>query len=219
MEKKVKLIENGKTPDELYNATLGYWLPPKSPYGNFQLKFMKIIQRLDEANRKLIDSYKFWRECKSCANFPVFNAYEKHIFSNEEAIYMLRRAADELVSLIWCLSKYEETKQYPQKIDIDCLGAVLSQKKVDRLEVFEPHIEIMTELNNIANAFKHSFINSDHSLIGGDEPRIHALALNYNKLISDPVFYDVALRTIVEKYNDFFIGCNSWLRGYSERNR
>jgi len=66
MEKKVKLIENGKKPEKLHNASLGYWLPPNSPYGNFQLKFRKIIQRLDEANRKIIDSYKFWQECKSC---------------------------------------------------------------------------------------------------------------------------------------------------------
>lgn len=215
----MKLIENGKKPDEPYNATLGYWLPPNSPYGNFQLKFMKIIQRLDEANRKIIDSYKFWEASKVPNGFIVTGAYEQHIFSNEEAIYMLRRAADELVSLIWCLSKYEETNNYPTKIKIDCLGAVLSQNIKNRLVVFESHIEIMTILNEIANAFKHSFINSDLTLLDSDAPCIHALALDYNKLASDPVFHNVSLKIVVEKYNEFFISCNSWLKEYSERNR
>ena len=219
MESSLKLIENGKKPDEPYNAALGYWLPPNSPYGNFQLKFMKIIQRLDEANRKIIDSYKFWGACKTPDGFPAIGAYEQHIFSNEEAIYMLRRAADELVSLIWCLSKYEETNNYPTKIKIDCLGAVLSQNAENRLKVFEPHIAIMTILNEIANAFKHSFINSDHSLLGVDEPCIHALALDYNKLASEPIFHNVSLSGVVEKYNEFYISCNSWLKEYSERNR
>jgi len=219
MESRVKLIENGKKPDEPYNAALGYWLPPNSPYGNFQLKFMKIIQRLDEANRKIVDSYKFWQACRVPNGLPATGAYEQHIFSNEEAIYMLRRAADELVSLIWCLSKYEETNNYPTKIKIDCLGAVLSQKTENRLEVFEPHTEIMIILNEIANAFKHSFINSDLTLLGEDAPCIHALALNYNKLASNPIFHNVPLETVVDKYNDFFICSNSWLKEYSERNR
>ena len=103
---------------------------------------------------------------------------------------MLRKAADELVSLVWCLSKYEQNGQYPSKIKIDCLGAVIAQAKDERLKVFSDHLELMGILNDIANAFKHSFINSDHTLLGAEEPRIHALGLAHNKLNSEPQFYD-----------------------------
>ncbi|GEM_PF-3669480 len=109
------LIDNGKKPDEPYNAALGFWLPPDSPYGNFQLKYMKIIQRLDEANRKINESLYFWNNCRVKGILPT-GALERHVFANEEAIYMLRRAADELVSLIWCLSEHEENGNYPNKI-------------------------------------------------------------------------------------------------------
>jgi len=219
MEHLVLLINNGKKPDEPYLATLGYWLPPNSPYGNFQLKFMKIIQRLDEANRKIIDSHKFWSACKTSNGFVPSGAYERHVFSNEEVIYMLRRAADELVSLIGCLSIYENTNEYPAKIKIDCVGAVLAQNESSQNSAFKPHIEIMTVLNEIANAFKHSFINSDHTLLGENEPCIHALSLDYNKLSSEAVFHNISLKFVVEKYNYFFNDCNIWLSEYSERNR
>ncbi len=44
-------IDNGKSPDEPYNASLGFWLPPDTPYGNFGLKLMKLCDRIDKANR------------------------------------------------------------------------------------------------------------------------------------------------------------------------
>ena len=215
---KYDLINNGKQPNEPINAALGFWLPPDSPYGNFQLKFMKIIQRLDEANRRIIDSHEFWHSCNTQGFIPV-GAFERHVFANEQAIYMMRRAADELVSLIWCLSKYEEYSEYPDKIKVDCLGAVLSQNEQDRNSIYAPHLNLMQQLNHIANAFKHSFINSDHTLMGMQEPRIHALALNYNKLKSIPTFYDVSLSELINIYNLFYKDCVSWLSKYSERNR
>ena len=214
------MIENGKTPDEPYNASLGFWLPPDSPYGNFSLKFMKNIQRLDEANRRIASSFHFWSECsRNRGGILPSGALERHVFSTEEAVYMMRRAADELVSLIWCLSKQEKDQQYPKKIEVDCLGAVVNQDEKERLDLFSPHIDLMEVLNNISNAFKHSFIDSDHTLIGLGEPRVHALKLDRNRLNSRPTFYDVSLPDLVTDYNEFYKDCVSWLRTYSEKYR
>lgn len=146
-------------------------------------------------------------------------AFERHIFSNEEAIYMLRRAADELVSLVWLLSKYEADNQYPRSIKIDCLGAVVSQDESSRHEAYAEHVELMKILNDIANAFKHSFVNSGQTIIGAREPRIHALALAFNKLGSAPKFYDVSISELTGKFNAFYESCVSWLSAYSARNR
>ena len=76
------LVDNGKSPDEPYNARLGFWLPPDSPYGNFQLKLMKLCQRLDEANLRLIDSRRYWELARAHEMFPV-NALERHVYANE----------------------------------------------------------------------------------------------------------------------------------------
>ena len=212
------LVENGKAPVDPYNASLGFWLPPDSSYGNLQLKFMKIIWRLDEANRKISDSWQFWEVCSQGGMLPT-GALERYVFSNEEAVYMLRRAGDELVSMIWLLAEYESDGEYPSKIKVDCLGGVVSQSEETRLLVFSSHVELMQILNDIANAYKHSFINSDHTLLGSAEPRIHALGLAYNKLSADAVFYDVPVDELVKKYNEFYKSCVKWLSEYSERNR
>ena len=218
MERPKVFILNGKEPDEPYNAVLGFWLPPDSPYGNLQLKYMKIILRLDEANRKIADSLHFWGACQGGGMLPI-GAFERHIFSNEGAVYMLRRAADELVSLVWLLSKYEADNKYPRSIKIDCLGAVISQGESNRHEAYAEHVELMKVLNDIANAFKHSFVNSDQTMVGAREPRIHALGLEYNKLSSGPRLYDVSISELTGKFNAFYQSCVSWLSAYSARNR
>lgn len=216
------LIMNGKKPDEPYDARLCFWLPPDSPYGNFQLKQMKLIERLDEANRRLLDSYHFWRTASTQGLVPI-NAYERHVYANEQAIYMIRRAVDELISMICCLNEFEKHHAYPTQIKPDCIGGLLkmvdSQKLNDQLlDVFQPHREILQALNEIANAFKHSFINSDITLVGRDEPCVHALALQYNKLESGAKFHNVAMRQIVIGFNAFYKDTMQWLKEFSERN-
>lgn len=80
---------------------------------------------------------------------------------------------------------------------------MVSQSEEARLSVFSSHIELMQILSDIANAFKHSFINSNHTLLGSVEPRIHTLGIAYNKLSADAVFYDVPVDKLVNKYNEF----------------
>ena len=211
------LINNGKQPEEYYNARLGFWLPPDTPYGNFQLKYIKIIQRIDEANRKIIDTFKFWAEVKDGV-FPS-NSYEKHIFANEALITMMRRAADELISLIWCLETHQRKNEFPSKIKIDSIALLIKQRDENRLDLYNDHIDLLIQLNEIANAFKHSFINSDHNIFGAEEPRVHALALDYNNLKNDAVFHDVSLVKLIEQYSIFFQDCINWLSEYSQKNR
>jgi hypothetical protein len=105
------LIDNGKTPDEPYNARLGFWLPPDSPYGNFQLKYMKIIQRLDEANKSIITNCACWETIITATGFSNLD------FSGELIVYHLRKACDELISLAWCLNYYLKSDSYPRKIE------------------------------------------------------------------------------------------------------
>jgi hypothetical protein len=215
------LIDNGKKPNELYNARLGFWLPPQTPYGNFQLKFMKIVERLDEANRKIEESFGFWERIIASPNGMQFdNVYPRHVFANEQAIYMMRRAADELISLIWCLSEHEKTGAYPETIKVDCLGDVLkTAEKKKPIVLYQPHLNFIEILNEVANAFKHSFINSDINLFGAQEPCVHALGLKDNRLSAGEKFHNVALAALVRDYSAFYQTCLQWLRDYSERNR
>lgn len=211
------LVDNGKSPDEPYNARLGFWLPPNTPYGNFQLKLMKLCECLDEANRKLIESYNLWKEARTGA--LLVNALVRHVYANEQAVYLLRRAADDMIALIWCLSEWEIKGVYPQQIAIDCIGTALKRPVERQLPLCREHVEVLKALNEIANAFKHSFVHSDITVIGRDEPRVHALSLDHNKLVSGIRFHDISLAWLVKEFSSFYQAGMNWLRAFSESHR
>ena len=210
-------IDNGKSPDERYSARLGFWLPPDSPYGNFQLKLMKLCERIDEANRRLAESRAFWEQSRPDGFSPP-NAFQRHIYANEQAIYLLRRAADEMISLIWCLSEWQTKGGYPTEIKIDCIGALLSLAPEQHLKPCSQHIHMLTQLNEIANAFKHSFVDSDINVIGRDEPCVYALSLDRNKLASGIQFHSIALAQLAQAFTAFYKDGMDWLRAFSAQN-
>lgn len=211
-------IDNGKRPEDPYNAKLGFWLPPDSPYGNFQLKLMKLCERLDEANRRLSESCRFWKLAKTQGIVPV-NSYQRHVYANEQAIYLIRRTADELISFIWCLNEWEANKSYPKKIKVDSISGLLKQSSEQMpAYLFRNHITTLDILNKISNAFKHSFIQSDITLLGRDEPCVHAFALSYNDLDSKTEFHSVSLASLIKEFNLFYKTGIEWLSSFSERN-
>jgi hypothetical protein len=87
---RVPKIRNGKATQDLYNAALGFWLPPDTPYGNLQLKNMKIVLRLDEANRRIASAYRHWVKLQSVLSSGAFwqgHALSRHHFELESAVF------------------------------------------------------------------------------------------------------------------------------------
>jgi hypothetical protein len=214
------LINNGKMPEDPYRIQLGFWLPPDTPYGNLQLKHMKIIQRMDEANRNIQESFFYWNKAHSTNNgmLPI-NSGEQHYYANEKLIYMLRRGADEIISLIWLLEDFEKKSQFSNKIQIDCIGLLLKQPDTERNPIYTNHIGLLNTLNEISNAYKHSFVNSNLNFLGANEPCVHAITLDRNNTSNQPRFYNVTLLSIIEGYNAFYQETKAWLCLFSERNR
>lgn len=212
------LIDNGKRPGEPYNAALGFWLPSDSLYGNLQLKLVKICQRLDEANRRIIDSFMFWEEACS-QDLLASNSVERHVYANEQAVYLMRRAADEMVSLTWCLYCWERDGNYPAVIEVDCIGAILKGADDGALDYCQNYERVLTELNRVSNAFKHSFVNTDLNIIGRDEPCVYALLLERNRLEAGIEFHNISLSWLVRHFSEFYAAGIEWLQSFSERNR
>lgn len=208
-------IDNGKRPDELYNVSLGFWLPYDSPYGNLYLKLEKLCWRIDEANHRLTESRTFWEQSRSNTSNHA-NVFQRHIYANEQAIYLLRRTADEMIALIWCLSEWETNGVYPTEIKIDCIGELL--KSDQYLMPCIQHLQMLTLLNEIANAFKHSFLDSDLNIMGREEPCVYALSLHLNKLASGAKFHGVSLVMLAKAFTDFYEDGMDWLRAFSKRN-
>ena len=217
-------IDNGKTPDELFNARLLFWLPADSPYGNFQLKLLKLSERVDELNRKIGEAFELWSACRASPMLTT-SLYHRHVYAIEYCVHAMRRIADELIALTYCLSAFEASGVYPDRIDIDEVGDLIkahreqSRRAATVTATFGPHIAVLDVLNGVANAYKHSFIESDHTLMATEEPCIHALHLKHNRLLSEPQFYNVRLADAVRDFGQFYDEGMRWLRAYSERHR
>jgi len=209
------LIDNGKKSNEQLNASLLFPLPVDTPYGNFSLKLFKIVWRLDEANRRIVEVFDTWERALDGSDGL---AYQKHILSIEQVIYLIRKSCDEIISLIWCLDYFSKNNKYPKKIECDRIASVTNEKsKYKAMNPFTNHIEMLEQLNGISNAYKHSFLNSDIDLIGKDEPCVNALALDNNKLSCEPKFYSVSFKWLISGYNEFYKDCISWLKNYNNK--
>jgi len=220
---EVPRVDNGKIPNELFNANLLFWLPADSPYGNFQLKLHKLSERIDELNRKINEGFGLWTQCRS--NPMVLPGhFQRHVYAIEYCVYLMRRVADEMIALVHCLAVFEASGQYPTGIDVDEIGDLVKAQRENSvaaaqvISIFKSHLPALSTLNDIANAFKHSFINSDHTLMATEEPCIHALHLKHNRLTSGPQFYNVRLADSVRHFDRFYAEGMRWLRAYSERN-
>lgn len=133
-----------------------------------------------------------------------------HIFLSEQIIYWMRKTADELIGLYGVLGEREALGRYPNRVLPDSIGTLLGQNKAP--DLFRKHETFLKTLNDISNAYKHSFINSDLSLMGRDEPGVYALGLKYNNLDKNAMFYTIPLSKVILQFSNFFVDVNEELR-------
>lgn len=209
----VPQIRNGTFAED-HSGALGVWLPADCPFGNLQLKQTKIMLGVDEANRKIGSAFDRWHRLVGSMS-P--NAYSRHHLDLESAVFLLRRVADELVSVHAVLSHLEQQGRYPDRIGIDCVGALLKHGSALNSVPYRGHQETLRTLNDINNAHKHTFIDAKPAMSGTHEPVICALALRRNGLSFGPKFFHVPMRSLVEDFDRFYTDAMAWLCGWSER--
>jgi hypothetical protein len=99
---------------------------------------------------------------------------------------------------------------YPNRLRADSIGLLLSDRTYSG--PFKKFEGFLSKLNDIANAYKHSFINSDLNLIGRDEPMVVALGLPYNDLTREHRFHWILLRDVTCEFSDFYVHVNQVLK-------
>lgn len=200
------ILEIGKKPSDPLHVLHFLPLPADSPYGNLALKYLKIFQRLDHANQTILRVYA---QHAALRTDTASSYLSSHLFLQEEIVYWLRQAADELISLASVLEEWQRTGTCPETVSIDCIGSlVASGNTTYNAEV----LRFLNTLNDVSNAFKHSFINTQVSLIGAEEPVVYALGLKRNKLSNAPSFCEVTLASLISGFNVFFASIKQKLK-------
>ncbi|MCK5384096.1 MAG: hypothetical protein KAJ29_00875 [Alphaproteobacteria bacterium] len=206
---KTPLVENGKKPDEFMSATLLLPLPSSTPFGNMALKHMKIVARLDHVNRKLQFVYQDWNEAVS-SDFDPFHNPAAHLLYIEEITYFLRVTMDETISLAYLVYMFRKNGEYPKEIKIGSIGSLLNTRNQiasdikEFGDIFSAFFDWLDLFNKVTNAYKHSFINSDQTVTGQDEPCVPVLNIHHNNLENGVKFYNLSLAEVIRKFNEFY---------------
>lgn len=204
--KKYLLIDNGKEIIENYNINL---MPNfnsyKDPYINEQLKFMKLITDLDVVNQNIIESHEIWKDIKKTEQPNMkqllYNGYKyKRLNKLHEYIVLdLKHFVDEIIATISIIKGFV----FENKVYISSIGAYLAKKEKE-FNNFDEFIDLFNKLDNLSNSYKHSYANSDFSVIGRDEDCFVALYSKYNDFDNHPIPYVVSVDYIVQEFNKFY---------------
>jgi hypothetical protein len=116
----------------------------------------------------------------------------------------MRKTADELISLAYVIDEWNRTGKWPVSVRVDSIGGLKESPSQELQQLFAPHDAFLATLNEIANAFKHSFINTDMTVVGSEYPVVFALALKRNKLSESPQFYSVNFAEMVVAFSNFY---------------
>ncbi|MEH2011304.1 hypothetical protein [Nostoc sp.] len=199
----VPQINTGKHPQQFLNVSQILPLPSDTPFGNFALKYLKIVSRIDQVNSLIQDVFSSFSLAHQSQGFD--ENFFRHQLIAEEVIYWLRKTADELISLQYVLYIQEQIGQFPTKVEVDCIGLLNHQNTQQTFkENFAAHLSFLKILNEVSNAYKHSFINSEISSVGTEEPYVFALALKKNDLGNQPKFHSVPFAELVVGFDSFF---------------
>jgi len=191
-------INTGKRPEQHFNVIHMLPLPADTPFGNMSLKYSQLVFRLDHVNLLIREVFKSYARAKAADDGTITH----HLLLIEELVYWIRKTADELIALVHILNERQSAGAYPERINPDAIGPLLALQNIPAW--VQPHREFLNLLNEISNAYKHSFINSDAMLVGRDEPGVYALALKRNDLERATTLHGIRVTEMVVRFDAFF---------------
>lgn len=186
-------------------------LPTKTPFGNLQLKLLKIRERVAHINDRIDEAWNEWR--RGASEHQPDSHHEPLVI--EEVMYSIRRATDEVIGVRSLLIEEDRVGRFPVKLAIDSIDGAL--RNPDPL--IERHREFLEFCNGASNAYKHSFLQTDVSLIGADEPCVFARRLQRNDLGKTPELYSASLNSVVAFFSNFLADSIVSIREFGRNDR
>jgi hypothetical protein len=204
MAAPVPQIDNGKQPLQPINIVHIPQLPSDTPYGNLLLKGMNIVRRLDRVNLEVARVFASYVHPNNEQSSNSSQDILEHQFYAEQVVYWLRKTVDELISLAYAISEWKRNGEWPNAIKVDSIAGLSRNAPQEVKDLFAPYERYLFTLNEVANAFKHSFINTDMTVVGAEYPVVFALALDRNRLSNKPKFYSVNFSEIVQEFSKLY---------------
>jgi hypothetical protein len=120
--------------------------------------------------------------------------------------------ADEIIALAFLCDARKQGNPYPAQIIMDAIGRLKGAPSASVYGIFASHIPHLDMLLAVSNAFKHSILNSDFTVIGAKEPVAYSLGLRNNDLRNPEDFRSVTVAALVTDFNAFFAAADEYLQ-------
>ncbi|MCY2925403.1 MAG: hypothetical protein NT031_08180 [Planctomycetota bacterium] len=203
-------LDSGKKPHEAMHVDLLLPYPSGTPFGNLGLAEMELLCRADYVNVSLEWLYRTWQTVAHIAGSlpPEVNWIR---FRTEDIVYSLRKIFDTLISISFILGECKASGANANKIDIDCIGALLKaldskgQHPQPWVACYIAHRPFLELLNKVSNAYKHSLANHETLLVHPrQEPAAYYISNPQNKATPNLQLDGVALSHLIDLANSAF---------------
>lgn len=202
--KKYVHIDTGKLPSENFNGNIISFLSDTTEENGLFLKWMNMLCQLDETNNNIISACKLWELIKD--DHPKKYVFNTSIFFKIQAlnsyiIHDIKRSIDDIISTIDFL------KNNCKCIKVDCIGRNFYDNKrpcLSKIGHFDEQRDFLIKVNDLENAYKHSFTNNFSNLYGKDEPCIFAVYSKNNLNFKNAKIIGITLKELTEEYNTFY---------------
>lgn len=194
----------------LINAYRGEMIlfPPNCPFGNLDMKYNFIFSRLNLLNETITEIHRVHTiNYEKRKNAEGFSGDEFFLpialgmrFSSE-----LKILTDEMISLNYIAEYFRNKREWPNKIDIDCIGRLLESKNpIEGFAPFYKDPQLLTDINGIGNAVKHSFVNTNIIFLRNYEDmttRLYAIYQKNNDQKNDKNLMIIEMPKLVLRFN------------------
>jgi hypothetical protein len=141
------------------------------------------------------------------------------LLTTEEATHLIRGSTDHLISLWSILSDFSKNRAYSEKIKIDCVRSLLDDIRISGANhELSQHRDWLEKLNEVANAYKHSFLLLQGPILATDQPRVAAVSWPRNNIKNPPKFYGVPLVELMAGFDRFHQTIATWLKQWYAAN-
>jgi hypothetical protein len=181
---------------------------PINQYSNFKLKWIEIVQRIDNLNLLINDLFIDFHLMNTKLRDDVIEdailktpLLYRQKFITEQIFYWVRKTIDEIISIIYVLEFINENNSYPKNLKIDCIGKLINSSNFIA-EIKHKHEKILVIINDISNTYKHSFFNSEiHAHIGELDPLVFCYGFKKNDLSKERIFTQYKVEDIINSLN------------------
>lgn len=196
-----QLNENELFADELLQ------FPSNCPFGNLDIKYILMMTRLNMLNETIKQIHELHEASFDARQKKEYvgNTPYKVIVLTSRFSCEIKIIADEMFCLNYILEEYRKTGSWIKKIKADRIGVQYWEKDTIGFEAFNSNPQLMKDMNGMANAVKHSFVNSEALWIRNIEriPKLIAFHNPHNDLEKGLTPYIIKLPDFVESFNKF----------------